>query len=101
MGEIPPQPTGLEPLVEVFDKKLGYRVWKRPQPTHCHQGHPYAGGRVSISWVGCHCENAQQSSNGHSVYYCANRVGDEYCRDQRWQPACLDPSRQNETHRQG
>jgi len=101
MEGVPPQPTGLEPLVEVYDRRLGYKVWKQIQPTHCQLDHPYAGGRVSISWVGCHCENAKRANHGHSVYYCANRVDGEDCRDARWQPACLDPSRQNETHRQG
>jgi hypothetical protein len=105
MAEIPEQPTGLEPLVEVYDRQLGYKVWKRPQPSHCHLGHPYRIGtpaaKVTISWVGCRCANAAEASNGHSVYYCRTLTDGQECRDERWQPVCLDPSRQAETDRRG
>jgi hypothetical protein len=99
MEGIPPQPTGLEPTVQRWNKAKGFADWAEQQPTHCQEGHPYEIGtpaaKVTISWVGCRCENAKRGG-GHFVYYCA--AG---CRDKRWMPECLDPSRQNETNRRG
>lgn len=105
MEDVPPQPTGLEPLEKVWDPKLGDYAWRQAQPTHCQRDHPYVVGResrVSISWVGCGCRNAVKAGGGgHDVYWCWTRVDGEECRDQRWQPECLDPNRRASGHWQG
>jgi hypothetical protein len=102
MEEIPPQPTGHEPLVEVFDPRVGYTVWREAQPTHCHRRHPYrigtASAQVAISWVGCGCDNASRGG-GHEIYRCWADVEGQPCRDERWLPECVDPSRQAESNR--
>jgi len=103
MGEIPPQPTGHEPLVRRWNAAKGYAEWVEVQPTHCAEGHPYLIGRpdaqVSISWVGCGCDNAR--GGGHSLYICYQRVNGADCRDVRWLPECVNPERQASGHYQG
>lgn len=101
MEEIPPQPTGQEPPVAVFDARCGHPVWQEVQPTHCHRAHPYRIGtpaaQVTISWVGCGCKKAR--SGGHNIYRCTAPVEGGPCGDERWQPECVDPSRQTEANR--
>lgn len=103
MEDVPPQPTGHEPLVQRWNKVKGYAEWVEVQPAQCHRGHPYGIGtpaaQVSISWVGCRCDGAR--NGGHSIYNCRTKTDGQECRDRLWIPECSDPSRQNETDRRG
>jgi len=99
MGEVPPQPTGDEPLVEVPDSKLG-RAFKPVEPTHCELGHPYRRGVSTSHWFGCRCKKATRGG-GHWRIYCDVPTADGPCPNRRIWPECLDPSRQGEANRRG